>query len=350
MSEYLTPLIDREIFFGNPKISGGQISPNGEFITFMKPYNGIRNIWIKKVEDDFDNAIPLTADSSRPIGGYFWSRDSKYILFVQDKNGDENYRVYRVDPTMDADPNTGVPTAKDLTPYEGIRAMIYRLSKTNHSEMYIGLNDRDPAWHDVYKVNIDHGKRTLVLQNNIQFRSAVFDLNDDLKLLTRTDPEGGHELLKKVENEWQVFYTCSATENVAPLRFTREGLLYLSSDKGDENDLSSLVLMDIESGNVSHVENDPEGKADFGGAVFSDLTDQLIGTSYTFEKSKIYWRDEAFKKDYDLLLDRYDNAEITFTSGTRDERKWIVFVNRDTDPGSAYLFDRDTKETRIYHL
>ena len=44
----MPPIIDREIFFGNPEIAGAQLSPDGKYMTFIKPYNEIRNIWIKE--------------------------------------------------------------------------------------------------------------------------------------------------------------------------------------------------------------------------------------------------------------------------------------------------------------
>ncbi len=91
----LPPIIDRELFFGDPEISGAQISPDGRFIAFVKPLKGTRNIWVKRTEEPFSAAKPITADTTRPIPAYFWSRDGKYILFVQDKAGDENYLVCR---------------------------------------------------------------------------------------------------------------------------------------------------------------------------------------------------------------------------------------------------------------
>src|SRR5687768_605410 len=91
-------LIDRELFFGDPEISGAQISPDGKYIAFIKPLKGTRNIWVKRTEDPFETAKPVTADTKRPIPAYFWSRDGKYILFVQDKAGDEDYNVYAVNP------------------------------------------------------------------------------------------------------------------------------------------------------------------------------------------------------------------------------------------------------------
>src|ERR1017187_3355855 len=92
------PLIDRELFFGDPEIAGAQISPDGKYIAFLKPLNKTRNIWVKETAAPFDSAKPITNDTKRPIAQYFWSRDGKYVLYAQDKLGDENYNVYAVNP------------------------------------------------------------------------------------------------------------------------------------------------------------------------------------------------------------------------------------------------------------
>src|SRR5690242_17338325 len=102
-------LIDRELFFGNPEYAGAQISPDGKFISFIKPLNGTMNIWVKGVDEPFDAARPMTNDQARPVRSYFWSRDGKYILFVQDKGGDENFNVYAVNPTDKSATGSTVP-------------------------------------------------------------------------------------------------------------------------------------------------------------------------------------------------------------------------------------------------
>src|SRR5437773_4728025 len=93
------PIIDRELFFGDPEISGAQLSPDGKFMSFIKPLNGTRNIFVKKVADPFDAAKPVTNDTKRPIPAYFWTHDSKYILYIQDNAGDENYNLWAVNPS-----------------------------------------------------------------------------------------------------------------------------------------------------------------------------------------------------------------------------------------------------------
>ncbi len=122
--DQLPPLIDRQVFFGDPEIAGAQISPNGEFISFRKPYRGVMNIWVKGSGEPFDAAKPVSADSTRPVRGYFWSQDSRYLLYVQDKDGDENLHVYAIEPSRGTRARHRVPPALDLTPYEGVQARI----------------------------------------------------------------------------------------------------------------------------------------------------------------------------------------------------------------------------------
>ena len=94
----LPPLIDRELLFGNPEIAGAQISPDGKYLAFVKPWNGTLNVWVKKTEEPFSAARLLTTEAKRPIAGFVWTRDGKYVTYVKDNDGDENFNLYAVDP------------------------------------------------------------------------------------------------------------------------------------------------------------------------------------------------------------------------------------------------------------
>src|SRR5271156_2034719 len=115
------PIIDRNLFFGEIEIAGAQISPDGQYLSFLKPYKGTRNIWAKKASDPFTAARPVSAEATRPIRGYFGSHDSKYILYSQDAAGDENFNIYAIDPTLPADAKTEVPPTRALTNLKGVR-------------------------------------------------------------------------------------------------------------------------------------------------------------------------------------------------------------------------------------
>ena len=188
------PLLERELFFGDPEISGSQLSPDGKWMSFIKPYEGTRNIWVKAADAPFESAKPVTADD-RPVPGYFWSRDSEFILYVQDKDGDENFHVYAVNPAGEPAAR-GVPAARNLTPVAGVRAQIYSVPKNNPDIMLVGMNDRDPRFHDIYKVDIATGERTMVKQNDEGVGFWIFDLEGELRMAYRQLPDGGSELLR----------------------------------------------------------------------------------------------------------------------------------------------------------
>ena len=107
------PLLDRELFFGDPEISGAQISPDGKYLSFLKPLDGTRNVWVKKLDESFQAARPITDDTKRPITQYFWSKDAKYVLYAQDQAGDENYNVFAVDPAAAPASGHKVPAARN---------------------------------------------------------------------------------------------------------------------------------------------------------------------------------------------------------------------------------------------
>ena len=108
--------------FGNPEITGAELSPDGTYLAFLKPYKDTRNVWVKKTSEPFSAARLVTADTKRPIPGFFWSRDSKYILFVQDNAGDENYNVYAVNPADQPAAGQDAPAARNVTDAKGARA------------------------------------------------------------------------------------------------------------------------------------------------------------------------------------------------------------------------------------
>lgn len=340
----MPPLIDREIFFGNPEIMGGQLSPDGEWITFLKPYEGVRNIWIKKANEPFENARPLTASEKRPIPGYFWSWDSQYLLYVQDRDGDENYHVYALDPHAEVPDGAVVPEARNLTDAEGARASIYRVSKNDPDLMYVGLNDRDSAWHDLYEVRISTGERRLLFENTQEISSWTFDTEDQLRLVSKSTPEGGTQILAIEGEELRPIFECSVEETAYIAHFHPDGdKAYLVTNRGDSVDLTRLMYIDPVDGSVELIEQDPEGAVDLGGAWFSDLTDTLIATTYRGDKTRRYFKDKEWEADYLWLQEQLPGYEIGIGSSTFDETQFFVNAYSDTDPGSTYLFDRNAR-------
>jgi dipeptidyl aminopeptidase/acylaminoacyl peptidase len=349
VAKTVPPIIDRELFFGDPDISGAQISPDGAFISFIKPYQGVRNIWIKKTAEAFAAARPLTADK-RPVPGYFWSRDARAILYVQDMNGDENYHVWAVDPVAAPVTTTGVPAARDLTPVAGVRANIYSVPRNAPDELIVGLNDRDPSFHDVYKVRISDGSRTLLILNDKQVGGWTFDEDGNVRLADRQLPDGGTELMRvKLDGSLEQILTCTYEETLGAVSFHADGRhCYVTTNRG-EADLEQLMLLDVETGVMQFVESDPEREVDFGGTMFHPDTHELLATFYAGDRLRVYPKTTDAASLYEELEKTLPDGEISLTSTTLDLSKVLAAVASDVDPGSVYLYDRRTGQATLQY-
>lgn len=342
------PIIDRELFFGDPEISGAQLSPDGKYLTFLKQFNKVRNIWIKKLDEPFENARPITADTKRPVTNYFWSEDSKYIIYVQDKDGDENYRIYVVNPFESGDP---VPPAKNLTPFENVRSIIIDVPKKTPNEIIVGLNDRDPSLHDVYKLNITTGERKILFVNNENIAGWATDLDGNLKLALRQTEDGGTEILRlDPGNKLTKIYEVEFEETASPIRFSKDGnSVYLMTNKGKQRDKIQLELFNLKTGKTKLIDKDPLDEVDFAGALFSEITNELLMTYYIGEKIRIYPKEKNFKKDFEILLTQIPEGNIGFMSISQDENLWLISVSSDVDPGTVYLFDRKSGKAQFVY-
>lgn len=346
----LPPLLDRELFFGEPEISGAQISPDGQYISFLKAYNGTRNIWVKGRSEPFDAARPITADTTRPISNYLWSRDGAFVLYVQDRGGDENFNVFAVRPDARPQPGANVPPARDLTGLTGVRTALYAAPKSDPDVLYIGLNDRDAAWHDLYRLTISTGERELMRTNTDRLVGWVFDLDGELRLGARSATDGDTEILRVDADGFTEIYRCGVLETCSPGRFHPDGQrVYMITNKGADVDLTRLVLIDLQSGREELVETDPERRVDLAAPIFSESTDELVGTVYVDDKPRVYWRDEEWEEDYQYLEQALGDKLVNFVSGTLDERLYLVGASADVEPGEVYLFDRQSNDLTLQY-
>ena len=217
------PLIDRNLFYGEIAISGAQISPDGRYLSFLKPYKGTRNIWVKGADEPFSAARPVSAEATRPIRSYFWSHDSKYIVYAQDSGGDENFNVYAIDPKLPADAKTGVPPTRALTNLSKVRTQIFAVPKAKPDVLYIGLNDRDPKWHDLYELSISTGEKKLLRKNTEEIAVWQFDDSGTLRLAVRTTKAGDTEILRVDADGFKQIYSCTVLESCGAVDFDAGG-------------------------------------------------------------------------------------------------------------------------------
>jgi dipeptidyl aminopeptidase/acylaminoacyl peptidase len=345
----LPPLIDRELFFGDPEIVGAQLSPDGRYIAFIKPLDGTRNVWVKKIDEPFDKARPITADTRRPIPGYFWTQNGKYVLFVQDQAGDENYNVYAVDPAAKPAEGQKVPAARNLTDVKGVRAFIYSVPESDPDTIYVGINDRDKAWHDLYRVKISTGERTLVRKNTDRISGWTFDHKGVLRLAQRSAENGDTEILRVDGDKLEKIYSCNVFESCGIHRFHKDDKrVYFETNK-DDRDLTQLLLLDPVTGKEELVSMDAQKRVDIGSPIFSDKSEELVAVAYEDDRESHVWFDKEYEAEYEWLRKQFPGRDINPYSATEDEKLWLVSANGDTEPGQTFLFDRGTRKLTLQY-
>jgi Tol biopolymer transport system component len=159
-------LIPRKALFGNPDKTGARLSPDGQQISYLAPVDGVLNLWLAPLHD-LTAARPLTHDRGPGIRWHFWAFTNQQILFGQDKNGDENWRLYSLDLLSGQQ--------RDLTPFDGVQAKLLRSSSQRPHEIAISLNHRQAQIHDPYLLNLTSGALSLLEVNEAGFIHYLCD-------------------------------------------------------------------------------------------------------------------------------------------------------------------------------
>ncbi len=329
-------LIPRQVLFGNPDKASPFFSPDGTKIAYLAPVNGVLNVWVGPA-DDPAAAKPVTNDISRGIRTYFWAYTNKHILYLQDKNGDENWRVYSVDLVSGQN--------RDLTPVEGVRAQIQEVSFKFPDEMLVGLNDRNPRYHDIYRVNIDTGERKLV-QENEGFLGFVSDDDYNIRFAIRFTQDGGNEILKKTDNgslEHWMKIELDDTLTTSPLGFDKTGnVLYMSDSRG--RDTGALTAINITTGNRTMLAQD--ARADFSDALIHPVEKKVQAAAFTYERKEWQILDDSIAKDMTYLRTVTD-GDMEVVSRTLDDKRWVVAYMIDDGPVRYYRYDREGTKAQL---
>ncbi|MBU0669932.1 MAG: S9 family peptidase [Alphaproteobacteria bacterium] len=325
------PLIPREDLFGNPTRASGQISPDGKWLSWRAPKDGVMNVWIAPVSDP-TAARAITASMDRPIPQYFWAPDSRSVLYVQDKGGDENFLLYGVDIASG--------TERTLTPFENTRVQVVGTSNRIKDRVLIGVNNRDPRFHDVHMLDLNSGELTLVQQND-SYAGFLADDNLELRMAIRPNAAGGNDFFPIVDGDISAEASDSTgledSLTTQPAGFTTDGTTMYWIDSRGRN-TAALVAQDVATGEKTVIaQND---KADIGGAMADPRTGEIEAYSFTYLTTEWTAIDPEIKASLDWLDTRLE-GNFGVQSRTEDDSKWVVWNDPLTAPTKAYIFDRD---------
>ena len=333
-----TALIPRAALFGNPVRAQARLSPDGRYISFLAPKDGILNVWLAPLGKVTD-AKPITNDHKRGIRQHFWAEDGRHVLYLQDEGGDENWRVHSVD----------VETGKqiDLTPLDKVHAEVVGLSYQRPEVALISLNDRNPEWHDLYEIDVTTGARKLVQRNDDHFAAYLEDLQLRPRLAVKTLPDGGGELYRRTDQGWESFLQYGPAESLTlrPLVIEEGGNTALLLSAVDR-DKAALVRIELATGKQTVVGQ--SDKADVS-EVWLDprtRTPQAFGVEYLTEEFSALT--PAAEKDIEHLKAAV-GPQFQVVSRTNDDSKWVIVVNDPVHVTTSYLYDRSNgKVTRLF--
>lgn len=331
-----TPLIPRQLLFGNPEKAGPQISPDGKQLAYLAPVNGVLNVWVGPV-DDLAKAKAVTNDTKRGIRQFYWAYTSQHVLYLQDQGGNENWRIYSVD--------LAAGKTIELTPMDGVQARIETASPQFPEELLIGLNNRNPALHDVHKVNIKTGVLTPVLMNDEGMLGYMFDESFKPRFAYKMTSAGGQEVFRRNKDEWEEFEKIPAEDSLTtrPLALDSAGTtLYVADSRG--RNTAGLKQMDLVGGGAKWIAEDP--KADIGGVFVQPKTGVARAASSTFDRTKWTVIDKTIQPDFDYLA-KVADGDFTVDSMSQDDRHWIVSYVMDNGPARWYHYDRDKKSAKL---
>ena len=268
-------LIPRKTLFGNPERTDVRISCDGARISYLAPVDGVLNIWVAKA-DAIGDARPITRDIHRGIRVYFWTYRPDHIMYLQDRDGDENWHVYVVD----------VETAetRDLTPYDGVQALPLLPSEFFPDEVLIGINRRDPRVPDLYRVNILTGETELVVSNDFGAVRFVSDAKLTPRLAVVPTPRGGAHVLSPSESgRWEIAMDIEPEDEQTThlINFDVQGsTLYMFDSRG--RDTSALVAVDTETGSVRELAADP--RADAASVMVNPVTGRPQAAAFAYDR------------------------------------------------------------------
>ncbi len=332
-------LLDRELFFADSEYSDAQLSPDGKYISFLRLFNGVKNIWVKEVDTPLEAACPITFESAQPVEGYFWSKDSAQLLYRSAIGEPGLYHLFSIQIPDSLREMNIPPKPRDLTPVSSISVEVLALSQES---IYVGISAK--GYQDVHQIDLMTGAHRTLFLNRERVNQWYFDQEHQLRLGSRVGKDGAFELLRVDGQSLTPIFSCGVNEIFRPLSFHKDGRrVYVES--AIDSEFNRLVLLDIETGLYEECDCDPE--ADLWKALIEE--GELVVTIYSGEKARIYCKDENLSCLYRQLQKEFPEQDLWFLNASEDGKRRLILVCSDIEKGALYLYDRELEKCSLVY-
>ena len=327
----LPPLIPREVLFGNPEKVSPQLSPDGKKLAWIAPDDkNVLQVWVQTVGRE--DARVITADKKRGIRQYTWAENSQVVLYLQDSDGDENWHIYGV--SLDDS------SIRDLTPGEKLQARLTASDPKFPDIVLVSLNRRNPALHDVYRLDITSGDLTLIAENPGDVVAFDADANLQVRASQAATPDGGMiiRIRDDESSDWRDWIKAGPEDalTLAFLDFTADGkAAYLLSALG--RDTAAVVKKDIATGQEEVLAHSDSVDA---GPILIHPTKHIV-QAVAFAAGRRRWEvlDPAIKDDFTEIAGLHQ-GDFNVVNRDNDDVHWLVAYNDDQGPIAYYQWDR----------
>ncbi|OHU79091.1 S9 family peptidase [Mycobacteroides chelonae] len=342
----LPKLITVEEFFDPPVRASASISPDGTKIAYLAPRKNRLNVWVQTLDDDNNAAARcVTYDETRSVTGFLWVDDPRWLLYVQDSGGDENWHLYRVD--LDS-PDT---PALDLTPYPGVRLLGLEQPHGRPGKLFVQLNHRRIDQIDLYELDVASGELTMLAENPGNVMSWFCGPHHEVFTQSLT-PEGDIEFSRYESGALESLVIYNGADypvGMHPTQITPDGTgLWMGSSR--DTDRTRLVRLDLATGEESVIDSHPsfDLSAALGLApalIRHRKTGELLAVRYLGERQDIRVLDPDFAPVLEKLQELSD-GDLAEISCDENGNRWVVSFTHDRDPGVTYFYDHEKGESR----
>ena len=291
-----TTLISRRALFADADRPVVALSADGERIAYIEIQDRARSAWVAPVDDPESRTRVALLDRGQPLG-LWWSADGARLLVQQQVEG--GVRL------ASCDASGAAPI--DLTPIPGVSARLERLSGELPGQALVGLNDRNPRVHDLWKIDLVTAEKVLVMERP-EFRMH-FDASYRPRVAEKLGQNGTLELLRRADDKWVPLRTLdvdrsnigraagAGVQGVVGVDAAGD-ILYLVDNTG--RDKSALLAVELASGRETVLAIDAD--ADIRPiAVVDRVTGRALAATAQFYQLRRHVIDESVRSDFAQL-------------------------------------------------
>lgn len=333
-------------YFARPKASSFRLSPNGKYMSYLEKDDKNKNhVYVKEIATG--KVTRAIEEKDELIKGYGWISDEK-LYYMMDKGGNENFHIYAT--------NIDGTNARDLTPFEGVRAGIIRVLKDQKNVLIIQMNKNNKQIFEPYRLNAATGEITQLFENKDaanSIQSYEFDKEGNLRAYTqlRNGVETEFYYKDPTTNEFKLMKKMNWDDSFGIISFN-----YKSANKDEayvysnlDSDKARIILYDFKADKkISEVFSNPDYDAT-SMHLSRKRNYEIDYFGYDGEKSEIIPVSKTYKDLDSRVKKQFPGKEYGVTGYDDDEKTFLIVLQSDKLYGTYYEYNTTTGKFKLLY-